>query len=96
MKVKLDEDDDEGVEIKETRYSSGDSNASDVVESDVERSHCDFRFKEERAKRAKYLWQRMLSKVKGAVLVLVRFGDLEKRINLFGTSTKFDFQLQEE
>jgi hypothetical protein len=38
----------------------------------------------------------MFSKVKGAVLVLVRFGDLEKRINLFGTSTKFDFEIQEE
>lgn len=91
MKVKLDDDEDEGEEIKETRYSSGNSNASDVVESDVERSDFDIRDKEQRVRRAKYLWLRMMSKVKGAVLVLVRFGELEKRINLFGTSTKFDF-----
>jgi len=43
-----------------------------------------------------YLWKRAIAKTRGAVLVLIRFGDLEKRINLFGTSTKFNFDLQLE
>ena len=46
--------------------------------------------------RTRYLWKRAIAKIKGAVLVLVRFGDLEKRINLFGTSIQFDFELIED
>lgn len=53
--MKID-DDDSDEEIKETRYSSGDSNASDAVESDVERSVIDFNDKDAMKKRAKYLW----------------------------------------
>jgi hypothetical protein len=51
---------------------------------------------EGKEERTKYLWKRAIAKIKGAVLVLVRFGDLEKRINLFGTSIQFDFELNEE
>ena len=42
------------------------------------------------------LWTRAIARIKGAVLVLIRFGDLEKRINLFGTSIKFDFEIEQE
>ena len=41
---------------------------------------------DQKKERVRYLWKRAIAKIKGAVLVLVRFGDLEKRINLFGTS----------
>ena len=51
---------------------------------------------EEKKKRMIYLWTRAIAKIRGAVLVLNRFSDLEKRIYLFGTSIKFDFNLQEE
>ena len=43
-----------------------------------------------------YLWTRAIAKIRGAVLVLNRFSDHEKRIYLFGTSIKFDFNLQEK
>lgn len=88
-------EDDEG-EMVIVSYSSGDSNASDVQESDEERgpyNELDNLGKEDRML---YLWQRCYAKIRGAVLVIIRFGDLEKRINLFGTSMKFEFILQED
>lgn len=91
----LDEDDD-GDEIPETPYSSGDSNASDVQASDEERLPYKILDKAGKIDRQKYLWQKAIAKIRGAVLVLMRFGDLEKRINLFGTSIKFEFDLQIE
>jgi hypothetical protein len=88
-------DDDEG-SIQDITFSSGDSNASDVQLSDEERLPIEGLDTDERKKRVKYLWTRAIAKIKGAVLVLIRFGDLEKRINLFGTSIKFDFEIQHE
>jgi len=48
--VKLDDDDDDD-EIKETPYTSGDSNASDVQESDEERVPISILDKEGRTER---------------------------------------------
>lgn len=95
LKHKLDEDSDG--ELKETRYSSGESDASYVISSEEERpKQKDDNDIEAKTKLQIHLWQRCISKIRGAVLVLVRFGELEKRINLFGTSIKFDFDLQME
>jgi hypothetical protein len=80
-----DEDDDE---IHEITYSSGpeEQKSEDIQLSDEERAPINTLSPEARKERVRYLWKRAIAKIKGAVLVLIRFGDLEKRINLFGTS----------
>lgn len=44
----------------------------------------------------RYLWYRLMAKVKGAVLVIDRFKSLSRRIYLFGTSKKLKFTIEEE
>lgn len=97
-RVKSSDGEDENSELEDVTYSSGDENQKeeDVQASDEERIPIGALDKELRVERAKYLWKRCYAKIRGAVLVLARFGDLEKRLYLFGTSLKFDFILQEE
>jgi Ion transport protein len=76
--------------LSEISYSSG--------ESDEETRHAYIRMTdEERAERVAHLWRRALAKTRGAVQVILTFGDLNRRIFLYGSSKKNEeLDLQEQ
>lgn len=51
---------------------------------------------EERAERVAHLWRRALAKTRGAVQVILTFGDLNRRIFLYGSTKKNVEQEQQD
>ena len=82
----------EDVELEEVVYSSGESG-----DEEAKLGRQFLKMKErDKQKRIRTLWYKMLAKAKGAVLILDRFTALTRRIYLFGTSHKLQFQIEED
>ena len=82
----------EDIIIEDVTYSSGESG------EDENRLGRQFLKMKEKQKdlHMRRLWHRLLAKLKGAVIVLETFRTLQKRIYLFGTSTKLKFEIATE
>lgn len=79
---------DEPSELESLVYSSGEQGTEE------NRLGIEFLKMKEKMKiwRISQLWSRVLSKTKGAVLVLHTFGSLTRRIYLFGATHKIDLK----
>lgn len=51
---------------------------------------------EERSDRMCFLWRRSIAKLRGAVKVLEIFGDLNRRLYLYGSNKKQDYLIESE
>jgi hypothetical protein len=68
-------------------YTSGESDV-DCAEAFIEMNE------EEKRDRVQDLWKRTLAKAKGAVKVIEIFGDLNRRIYLYGSDKKHDYLIE--